>query len=260
VTTPKTLPCPVACIGAGPRTGAWAIVFARAGHHVRVHAAAEGTGAAAVAFAAAMLPALAAADLLAGADPAAVLARIRAVPTLEAALAGALYVQACAPPESPDDRRALFARLDAAAEARAVLAAAGARPPPAADLEPLAGRRRCLAVEVAEPPYAVRAARLVPAPWTGSAALARAAAVLRAAGLAPERASAAREGTAEAGVAAGGGVPVEAGPLAEELRRVGARSGAARAALVAGADLADGDALAAFVGQWREGYARLVPP
>lgn len=181
---PEPAPFPVALIGAGMVGRAWGIVFARAGHPVRLHDTTPGAAEAAVTFAAEMLPALAAVDLLGGADPAEVLARIAAVPTLEAALEGARHVQESTP-EDLATKREVFARLDAAAEAEAVLSSSTSALLPSAFTEGLAGRARCVVVHPINPPYLVRAVEVVPAPWTAPETLARTTDLLRAAGMAP---------------------------------------------------------------------------
>jgi L-gulonate 3-dehydrogenase len=83
---------PVACIGSGLIGRAWAIVFARAGHQVRLWDAKPHAAEAARAFAAEMLPELEDLGLLdVTADEA--LELISPVTTLEAALDGVLHVQ-----------------------------------------------------------------------------------------------------------------------------------------------------------------------
>ncbi len=68
-----------------------------------------------------LLPDLDANDLLDGASPAAVRARISIGDTLEQTLAGAVHVQESTP-EDVAVKRSIFARLDATAPATAVLA------------------------------------------------------------------------------------------------------------------------------------------
>ena len=63
-------------------------------------------------------------------------------------------------------KRAVFARLDAAAPPDAVLASSTSAILPSAFTEGLKGRARCLVVHPINPPYLIPAAEVVPAPWT----------------------------------------------------------------------------------------------
>ena len=177
-------PFPVACVGAGFIGRAWAMVFARAGHPVRMFDEVEGAAEAAVAFAAEMLPALAAEGLLDGAEPDAVLGRLSVADTLEAALAGAGHVQ-----ESTFEdlalKRQVFARLDALADPAAVLASSTSALLPSAFTEGLAGQARCIVVHPLNPPYLIRAAEVVPGPETAPETVARTADFMRGCGMAP---------------------------------------------------------------------------
>ncbi|MGD0722398.1 MAG: 3-hydroxyacyl-CoA dehydrogenase [Roseiarcus sp.] len=174
----------VAVVGSGFIGRAWAISFARAGHEVALWDAAPAAPAAALGFIERLLPDLESYDLLDGAGPDAVRARMRAAPTLDDALAGATHVQE----NTPEDvalKREIFSRLDAAAPPDAVLASSTSALLPSKFTEALAGRARCLVAHPINPPYLIPAAEVVPAPWTDSAVVARTAAFLRAAGHAP---------------------------------------------------------------------------
>ena len=69
----------IALVGTGLVGRAWAISFARAGHEVRLFDPNETVAEEAVAFAADMVPMLAAEDLLDGEDPGAVVQRLVSV-------------------------------------------------------------------------------------------------------------------------------------------------------------------------------------
>jgi 3-hydroxyacyl-CoA dehydrogenase len=88
-------------------------------------------------------------------------------------------------PEDVEVKRAVFARLDAAAPADAVLASSTSAILPSAFTEHLKGRARCLVVHPINPPYLIPAAEVVPAPWTDPSMVERAAEFLRSAGHAP---------------------------------------------------------------------------
>jgi 3-hydroxyacyl-CoA dehydrogenase len=174
----------VACIGAGLVGRAWAIVFARAGHEVRVFDEAPGAAEAARGFAAGVLPDLAREGLLDGAVPGDVLKRIAAAGSLDEALDGVVHVQESTP-ERLDGKRKVFARLDALAGPEATIGSSSSAILPSAFTEGLGGRHRCLVVHPINPPYLVPAVEVVPAPWTDPDALDRVADLLRRAGMAP---------------------------------------------------------------------------
>ncbi|WP_343079423.1 3-hydroxyacyl-CoA dehydrogenase [Ostreiculturibacter nitratireducens] len=174
----------VACVGAGLIGRAWAIVFARGGHQVRLHDENHAAAEAARDFAEDVLPGLAEEGLLNGAKPAEVLARISAVHDIEEALSGASYVQESTR-EDLEVKRTVFARLDALADEGATIASSSSAILPSAFTENLAGRHRCLVVHPINPPYLVPAAEVVPAPWTDRAIRDGAAGFLRDCGMAP---------------------------------------------------------------------------
>ena len=173
----------IAVVGAGLIGGAWAIVFARAGHQVRIWDPAPGAAEAALATIAARLADFAAAGLVTEA-PAAVAARVTAAPTLEACLEGAAHVQENGP-ERVEVKRETFARLDALAPPEVVLASSTSGIPASAFTEGLAGRGRCLVAHPVNPPSLVPLVELVPAPWTEPDAVARTRALMQAVGQVP---------------------------------------------------------------------------
>jgi L-gulonate 3-dehydrogenase len=173
-----------AIIGSGFVGRAWAISFARAKCEVALWDQDRQAPGKALAYIERLLPDLEANDLLNGARASEVAARIHAAPTLESALEGVAHVQENTP-EDVEVKRAVFARLDAAAPPDAVLASSTSAILPSAFTEKLKGRARCLVVHPINPPYLIPAAEVVPAPWTDPAFVERAANFLRAAGHAP---------------------------------------------------------------------------
>ena len=173
-----------AIIGSGFIGRAWAISFARAGSRVRLWDQADGASQEAVAYISGVLDDLAGNDLLNGATPATVLARITPAATLEEAVAEAVHVQENTP-EVIDTKIDIFARLDKAARPDAVLASSTSALLPSRFTEGLNGRHRCLVVHPINPPYLIPAAEVVPAPWTSSDTIARTRDFLIAAGHAP---------------------------------------------------------------------------
>jgi L-gulonate 3-dehydrogenase len=152
----------VTVVGSGFVGRAWAISFARAGNEVALWDQDKEAPSKALAYIEKLLPELEANDLLNGASASEVATRIRPAATLESALEGTVHVQENTP-ENVEVKRAVFARLDAAAPARA----------------------RCLVVHPINPPYLIPAAEVVPAPWTDLGVVERTAAFLRSAGHAP---------------------------------------------------------------------------
>ncbi|WP_370869283.1 3-hydroxyacyl-CoA dehydrogenase [Variovorax ginsengisoli] len=174
---------PVAVVGAGLIGRAWAIVFARAGHPVRLHDADEGTMAASLAYIGERLGELDGFGLLDD-PPAVVLARIRCEPDLAQAVRDVVMVQENIR-ETVDSKIAIFKQLDALAPPDAVLASSTSWLPASTFTEALPGRARCLVGHPTNPPYLVPLVELCPAPWTAAHAMARAHAIYEAAGQTP---------------------------------------------------------------------------
>lgn len=174
---------PVACVGSGLIGRAWAIVFARAGHEVRLWDEQPDAPHAARAFAAEMLPELERLGLIDG-DAQSAIDRINPVATLEEALDGAEHVQESTF-ERIDVKRDIFARLDRIAAPDTVLASSSSALLPSAISEGLEGRHRCMVNHPINPAYLVPAAELVPAPWTDPVLVERTATMLKAAGMRP---------------------------------------------------------------------------
>lgn len=128
----------VAAIGAGSIGAAWAIVFAVAGLCVTLQDT-DGRRLAASRTAIGARLAELVAHGLAAEPPDAVLTRLQLLPGLDAALAGATYVQECIP-EDLDLKRRLFAELDRLAAPEATLASSSSFLPASAFAAELAGR------------------------------------------------------------------------------------------------------------------------
>ena len=174
----------VGIVGAGFIGRAWAISFARAGHAVTLWDEDTAAPGRALNYIDQLLPNLEDQDLLQGDTATNVRNRMRAAGKLEDALAGCDYVQENTP-ENVDIKRAVFARLDAAAPPAAILASSTSAILPSAFTEHLAGRARCIVVHPLNPPYLIPAAEVVPAPWTDTGVVERTADFLRGAGHAP---------------------------------------------------------------------------
>jgi 3-hydroxyacyl-CoA dehydrogenase len=174
----------VAIIGSGFIGRAWAISYSRAGHDVVLWDAEADAPAKAIDYIAGVLSDLSENGLLDGARPDDVRSRLATAKTLEEALDGVDHVQENTP-EDVAVKRKVFALLDAAAPANAVLASSTSAILPSTFTEDLAGRARCLVVHPINPPYLVPAAEVVPAPWTDTEIVERTRKFLVSAGHAP---------------------------------------------------------------------------
>lgn len=164
---------------------AWAVVFASAGFRVALHDPDPARIEAACAEAASRLRDLAEFSLIAE-RPEACAARIRPAVSLEEAVSAAAYVQENAP-EDEAVKRSLFHRIAAAAGPETVIASSSSFLPASRFAADVAGRGRCLVVHPGNPPFLIRIAEVVPAPFTSEDTLARAERILAAAGMAPVR-------------------------------------------------------------------------
>jgi len=173
-----------AIVGLGLIGRSWAISFARAGCEVRLWDADPQAADAALAYIEDVLPELAAHDLLEGAEPSAVMARLQPVADLSDALSDVGYVQENTP-ENVEVKREVFRTLDALAPAKTILASSTSALLPSRFVEELPGRARCLVCHPINPPYLIPAVEVCPSPWTAPEVVARAADFLRACGQAP---------------------------------------------------------------------------
>ncbi|MBC7433127.1 MAG: 3-hydroxyacyl-CoA dehydrogenase [Rubritepida sp.] len=162
----------IAIIGTGLIGRSWAMVFARAGHPVRIWDAEPRAAAAALGIIGERLGDLAAAGLLADA-PGTVAARITVAASMAECLEGAVYVQENGP-ERLEPKRALFAAMDALCGPDVILASSTSGIPASAFTGALPGRARCLVAHPVNPPYLVPLVELVGAPWTAPEVIARA--------------------------------------------------------------------------------------
>jgi 3-hydroxyacyl-CoA dehydrogenase len=174
----------IAIVGCGFIGRAWAISFARAGHTVALWDAAPDAPEAALRFIDAMLPDLAADDLLGGQSAAEIRQRLRLTPSIEDALSECVHVQENTP-EKVEVKREVFSLLDRHAQAGATLASSTSAILPSAFTGHVAGRERCLVVHPINPPYLIPAVEIVPAPWTSPTVIERTRDLLAAAGHAP---------------------------------------------------------------------------
>jgi len=162
----------IAIIGAGLIGRAWAMVFARAGHPVKLW----DTDAAAVPKALGLIEeALAEAKGfgLIAEDPKTISARISTAPALADAVRDADYVQENTA-ERVGVKRQVYAQLDAAAKPDCILASSTSTIPASVFSEGLKGKHRCIVAHPVNPPHVVPIVELSPAPWTSPEVVARA--------------------------------------------------------------------------------------
>ena len=153
----------IAVVGSGLIGQAWAIVFARGGHNVKMwdgNSEAVDTGIRLIAGQVADLKEAGLID-----DPQALLARISGCKTLEEVLDGAEYVQENLP-ERVEMKKDIFGRMDKIASPTCVLASSTWSIPASAFTEDLPGRARCLIAHPVNPPYLVPVVEICGAPWT----------------------------------------------------------------------------------------------
>ncbi len=105
-------------------------------------------------------------------DAAAIAARVQTAASLDAALAGAAYVQENSP-ERLDVKRAVFGELDAPAPPDTILASSTSSIPASLFTEHLPHRHRCLVAHPVNPPYLIPVVEISGAPWTSADAIAR---------------------------------------------------------------------------------------
>ena len=180
-----TKPLVTACIGAGNIGRAWAMMFARAGHAVRLYDQKPEAPPAAIAMMRGLLADQKALGLFDD-DVDAVLARIKIAPSLEDAVKGADYVQECVY-EDLELKRRVFQALDRAAPEGAILASSVSSIPVSQFMENLAGSRRCIGAHPINPPHLLPVTELIMSPSTAPETYERAADFLRSVGQVPVR-------------------------------------------------------------------------
>ena len=162
-------PRTVAVVGAGSIGIAWAVVFAAAGIEVRLFETDDTVRRGALGEVESVLTALFDAGLLA--EPVAdVIPRVSMHESLAVTVAGADFVQECVI-EDIEVKRELFAELDRITAPGVVLASSTSTIMASLFAGEIPGRERCLVVHPANPPYFLRVAEIVPAPFTSEAAI-----------------------------------------------------------------------------------------
>ena len=171
-----------AIIGAGLIGRAWAMVFARAGWHVRMYDHLPAQLDIAREHIETSLAEQQAAGLVD--DAAGVTALVSMLTAIDETVAGVDWVQENLP-EQIDVKRDVFRRLDESAPASAVLASSTSAIPASKFTEGLAGRARCIVAHPVNPPHLVPVVELCGAPWTSVATIERARTVMQEIGQVP---------------------------------------------------------------------------
>ncbi|UCH49709.1 MAG: 3-hydroxyacyl-CoA dehydrogenase [Betaproteobacteria bacterium] len=154
----------IAIIGSGLIGRAWAMVFARAGHSVKMYDNAAGAVDKALGLIDEGLEELRNAGLIEGA-PATIMERVAAAQSLEEAVGDADYVQENTS-EKVDIKREVYRRLDEAAPAHCILASSTSTIQTSRFSEGLNGKHRCIVAHPVNPPHVVPIVEISPAPWT----------------------------------------------------------------------------------------------
>ena len=163
----------VAVVGAGLIGQGWAAVFAQSGYQVVLHDVSEKALDQALVAMKARIGDMAEYDLIDPAETDAVLDRITASPSLEAALDGAVYVQENGP-ENVDIKRELTARIDGIATPGVPICSSTSGISASRYCESIPGRSRCLVAHPINPPHLIPAVEIVPTPWTSEDVVTRA--------------------------------------------------------------------------------------
>ena len=161
----------VAIIGSGLIGRAWAMVFARAGHPVKLYDAAPGAADKALAQIKEGLEELYEFRLI-GESADVVVKRVTTAATLADAVKDADYVQENTS-EKLDVKREVYRQMDEAAPAHCILASSTSTIQTSRFSEGLKGRHRCIVAHPVNPPHIVPVVEISPAPWTSPEVVAK---------------------------------------------------------------------------------------
>lgn len=174
----------IGVVGAGLVGSGWAIVFARAGHPVRIHdASAEQRGAIRDRIAG-NLEDLKTFELIDAVDP--IMERIEVVDELEDAVTDVAYVQESVL-EKTEVKREVYAAIDQHIGPDIAVGSSSSGIPASAFTEDCRHRGNYLVAHPVNPPYLVPVVELVPAPWTSPEVVERVDSLMRETGQVPVR-------------------------------------------------------------------------
>jgi 3-hydroxyacyl-CoA dehydrogenase len=173
-----------ACIGAGTVGRAWAVVFARAGHDVRLYDANPSEVASrAIPLATETLEMLASGGML-DEPVATIVARIKPAASIAEAVAGVAYVQESIK-EDLELKRAVFSAIAHAAPADAILASSTSAIRASEFMGHIDHPERALVAHPVNPPSLIPLVELCASQWTSPDTLAKTRALLASAGMKP---------------------------------------------------------------------------
>jgi 3-hydroxyacyl-CoA dehydrogenase len=161
----------VAIIGTGLIGRAWAMVFARAGHTVKLYDSTPGASEKAIGLIREGLEELQQFGLIKDSADA-VMKRVSGAATLAEAVRDADYVQENTS-ERLDVKREVYRQLDEAAPAHCILASSTSTIQTSRFSEGLKGKHRCIVAHPVNPPHVVPIVEISPAPWTSPDVVAR---------------------------------------------------------------------------------------
>ncbi len=161
----------VAIIGTGLIGRAWAMVFARAGHSVKLYDSTPGATDKAIGLIREGLEELQQFGLIKE-SPDTVVKRVSGAATLAEAVSDADYVQENTS-ERLEVKREVYRQLDDAAPAHCILASSTSTIQTSRFSEGLKGRHRCIVAHPVNPPHVVPIVEISPAPWTSPDVVAR---------------------------------------------------------------------------------------
>src|ERR1700736_2698412 len=174
----------IAVIGAGLVGSGWGIVFARAGHSVRLFDSMPGASERALEVIKDRLAGLADHGLVK--SPETILRNVEVVLSLEEAVEKAAYVQESVL-EQVEVKIKLLHALEPCLPPEAVVGSSSSGIPASAFTEQSAIRSRVLIVHPVNPPYLIPVVELAPSPWTDNSAVEFAAKLMRSVGQSPVR-------------------------------------------------------------------------
>ena len=161
----------IAIIGAGLIGRAWTMVFARAGHPVKLYDTDRGAVDRAIGLVREGLEELLQFGLIKE-PPEVVMKRVSGAPTLAEAVRDADYVQENTS-ERLEVKREVYRQLDEAAPAHCILASSTSTIQTSRFSEGLRGKHRCIVAHPVNPPHVVPIVEISPASWTSPEVVAR---------------------------------------------------------------------------------------
>ena len=160
----------IGIVGAGLVGSGWAIVFARAGHEVKVFDATPAVLERLPEQLQTSLSAMKSHDLVD--DPGAIVSRIKIEASLEDCVLGASYIQESVI-EVLERKREVSAAIDRLLGAETIVGSSTSGLPASSFTENCVNRARFLVAHPVNPPHLVPVVEIVPAPWTDSATVER---------------------------------------------------------------------------------------